>query len=265
MKRFVRRLTHREFLKTCGLVLTAAGAAQLASQPQSVAALTPLNDDYQVNGNLFVMPGVSPAGPGRVGVGLTTPGYQLHLYANGSQTAGMVENQVATGAVFHYWRKPLASGSGTLRWGLGVYANSDDLRLWNGSADVFTVRASDGSVGIGASGIINPNGFTAPVLNVRAGTASQGSAIYVGNAANDQGLMLAQWGTVAYVLNTANGGLQFGNYLARVVITSSGNVGIGTALPTAKLELKDGDLQVTNGTIKVGSQIVANTGGCVYA
>jgi hypothetical protein len=61
-------------------------------------------------------------------------------------------------------------------------------------------------------------------------------------------------GSELYLTTTPNGAA---TGVDRLVIKSDGNVGIGTLVPTSKLEVSGGDLTVTGGSI-IGGQVISN-------
>jgi hypothetical protein len=66
--KLARTVTHREFLKMCGLAIVGAGAAQVVTPSQPVLAADGNFD------NLYVT--------GIAGVGTASPGAKLHVYSN---------------------------------------------------------------------------------------------------------------------------------------------------------------------------------------
>ncbi|MBI4320850.1 MAG: hypothetical protein HY675_20350 [Chloroflexi bacterium] len=76
-----RCLTHRDFLKMCGLALVGAGASQVAVPPKSVLAET--FNDLTVYGNSNLA-----TTSGRVGIGTTGPGARLDVRGTVSMSNG---------------------------------------------------------------------------------------------------------------------------------------------------------------------------------
>jgi hypothetical protein len=82
------------------------------------------------------------------------------------------------------------------------------------------------NVGIGTETPFNPNGFSEPILDVRAGVSGAGSAIYVGSADSaTNSSFIGQWGVSAYHYNRAAGDIIFGtSNTARMRLSAAGTL-----------------------------------------
>ena len=164
-----------------------------------------------------------------IGIGTTNPGTQLHMYTAGSGTEILVEKSST-----NHLRMGVDTGNTAF---VGSYNATPFQIITNGSGRIYV--KTDGNVGIGTTNPI-ANAATTSLLHIHA--ASTGSEIHLtnpltGTTGTDGGLLL-QYGTKTILYNLENDVLEFGtNNTARVTITSTGNVGIGTTNPTAKLEV----------------------------
>ena len=147
---------------------------------------------------------------GNVGIGTTSPGYKLHVVGN--------INIQGTG--------------GYLRWNSGdmaiVNAGSYDMafQTYTGSALTEKMRiTSSGNVIIGNTNVDNPNSLDR-VLEIEYG----GSVGLILNDSRDTPIGLENRGAVFHLTHNTNSRL--------VVNGASGNVGIGTTSPSAKLDAR---------------------------
>ena len=106
---------------------------------------------------------------------------------------------------------------------------------------------SGGDVGIGDNA---PNSNYGTNLSVHS-TATDGARLKLSDGTtgkgNTDGFDLISTGGVAYILNRENADMSFStNNTERLRITSGGDMGLGTASPTARLDVRRGD---TNGKI----------------
>ena len=167
---------------------------------------------------------------GSVGIGITNPSEKLRVNGTFSSNALWTDS----GAV-SYWGN-YSTAYGGLTWDTGyatVFATSGNrLNLGsNGSSPDMTID-TNGNVGIG---ITNP----ARLLDIN-GTTNFRDAYYFSNG----GVGYTTWGTIdgasALNIQAASGyAINLGTNAStgRVVINTSGNVGIGSTSPSSKLEV----------------------------
>ena len=179
-----------------------------------------------------------------VGIGTTNPHYYnnyKHLTINGASGAGLMLRNNGSSKYEQY-----TDSGGTIFYN---FANVP-LKFYTNATEKFRINGS-GNVGIGTT---SPGAK----LNV-AGDILINSGEYI------------SWGTVGATSiegSTASNKLQFRtNSSDRMIIDSTGNVGIGTTSPSEKLEVA-GDIKAVDSsnrsiTLNVGSsnQIIETTGG----
>ena len=229
---------------------------------------------FAVGGSAFVVSG------GNVGIGTTAPGYGLEVI----NAAGAHLSTTATAGYGFYLNTSGnvgigAAGSGkklfvqtNTAWdgilindgvndkGFIVNNNSGgtQLGLNTGATRKVTIDTdgnsyfSGGSVGIGATA---PQGK----LNI-SNNGAEGLEVYPGNASGVDALQFYNRSSSSYdaVRLIANSYRFEINGTEKVRLDSSGNVGIGTTGPAAKLEVYDGS--PTGGSLRIG-----NSGGAGYS
>lgn len=287
-------LSHRDFLKACGLALAGAGAAQLATPPQPVSAAV-YNEPVTINGPLTVKAG---------------NGDQL-LLDNAGET--WVQQNFAVSGVPKAFIALDAPSHNFIVGGQGSYSQFDRVSIRpNGSSDSLVVKRT-GTVGIGTA-MPDPtvrlevSGST-KISNGGLGIGtSPGAKLHVKGGNGDQ-LVLdnndEQWvqqnflvgGTQKTFIALDHSAHAFiiggqgtyaqdpiapfdrvairpnGSTADALVVKRTGNVGIGTTMPSATLEVvgnvkitgPQSSLAVSAGAITCGSRVVANDNGCLYA
>jgi photosystem II stability/assembly factor-like uncharacterized protein len=130
-------------------------------------------------------------------------------------------------------------------------ATINSVPKWNGTTLVdSTIYDSGGNVGIGTTG-------PGSILQVAAISDTAGQGIRIGNASIPWGAMrTAITGSGAIVFDTWGGSAWNSGVM---VLTVNGNVGIGTASPTAKLSV-NGDISVAS-AYKISGSTVLSAGG----
>ena len=154
-----------------------------------------------------------------VGIGTTSPSTKLHVNYDGNSYWGLRLNNTYTGG-----RNWVLGDGVSAHGGFSIYDAT-------ASADRFFI-ASTGKIGIG--------------------TASPSRLIHLSNSASDTGIRIESTGTGAdFLLYSGVGSAdKFGIYdedasTDRLVIDSSGNIGIGTASPGVRLDV-NGDAAINN-------------------
>lgn len=189
---------------------------------------------------------------GKVGIGVKTPSTKLHVSGSITADGGGTESQVYVnnGANTSYlFNSTTAIGlydSTNLRF-YNVYDRSNNSWAFYTSGSVKLYINSSGNVGIGNTNPgqlltvgTNFSPYSTSQLSVSSGGNNSFVAVYGNNSA---GLYLTNPSrTWAVGAGAASGGDKFeiydgGNYAYRLVINSSGNVGIGTTTPNVKLEV----------------------------
>jgi len=169
--------------------------------------------------NNCAAPLASPYFSGNVGIGTSTPGNLLEVKNSGASSPGIRINNT------------------TAWWQLGVGVNA----------------ANDSSFGIynqnaGNAFVINNSG------NVGIGTTTPGAPLSLGSAINTIKLATYDGNGVLYGIGVNGGQLTFGAGLSsasgtpQMVLTSGGNVGIGTTSPATRLDV-NGNAFVEGGQI----------------
>ena len=166
---------------------------------------------------------LNPLG-GNVGIGTTSPTEKLHIF--GTTAAVKIEGNGVTSANLKF------KTNETDRWNVNVPSGSTDLRFTTGSSDTLTLK-SNGNVGIGT---------TSPDYQLEVENTSAQATLGITGGNTDARLHLTtnngHWMLQNDYYN--NGALSFYNSGHRLVVTKSGDVGIGTTSPSELLELKPG-------------------------
>jgi hypothetical protein len=192
---------------------------------------------------------------GNVGIGLTSPNTKLHLFGSGDQAITIQSSTTASSASSFVKYIRATTGSARTWWtGVGIQGGTDDsLSFYDETAGAERMRiSSTGNVGIGTS---NP-GYK---LHVNGDTFFNGSSIVSGNGQvltiNGTNHAYYAWSiantrkayagfgssgsTTFELINENTGGFIIGtNGGQQIIITSAGNVGIGTTSPSSKLDVQ---------------------------
>lgn len=179
---------------------------------------------------------------GNIGIGTNSPldyqvyGYGANLEIKGGRGGGFIStNSTAT----HRMVFSVDSSSA-----VGMIKTVTNTPITFGINDVEKVRiTSSGSVGIGTT---SPSS----ALHVASNIGQTGYVAYIQNTGAGGGLKLynADWDATDYLLYASNGG----GYIS--VINGNGNLGLGTATPTSKLEVI-GKMTINS---SVGGDVISN-------
>jgi hypothetical protein len=165
----------------------------------------------------------------KVGIGTTSPSQKLHVSGNAYIAAGNYFTNSTSGYFF--------GGDGSFT--NGVYGIGVNNMAFNVNGSERMRIDSSGNVGIGNS---------SPSDKLHVGTSSGGTQLKIQSGSGVNNCLLHTNGTTDSWRTGMNLALTDGSYefyddvnnVDRMVITSSGNVGIGTSSPAAKLDLDNG-------------------------
>ena len=188
--------------------------------------------------------GTSYFNGGNVGIGTTSPAVKLHIQgvANGTDGKLYITEDVSNGSFFKYDGATNRGSLGGLSTGgegmvIDWSRTGSEIRLLTGNNERMRID-SDGNVGIGTTSpdsIVEILGNN-PILTIRDSDTSTSTATstirFAESNANDS---LGNYWDVGYSpVNLLN--FDF-NGSTKMTINSSGNVGIGTTSPSAKLDV----------------------------
>jgi len=185
---------------------------------------------------------------GNIGIGTTSPGTKLHVYEPSSSDVYMsVEASSSDGEAGVRLKNPAG--------GWDVFANNDDgdFGIAHALSDrVLTMKKTTGNVGIGT---------TSPGAKLQVGDTSAGHDVYIaGSTSSQSGLFFYDGsipGGMRYNFSTDDLSI-FTAGTARLMINSSGNVGIGTTNPQHKVHVS-GNVYTSGNTYTAGKVGVGTT------
>ncbi len=161
---------------------------------------------------------------GNVGIGTTSPGAKLEVVGSG------------TAAIF---------GDGTRAF--KVYTDADEVSLLaEGSVPMKFYTSGSEKMRIDSSGNVGI-GTTSPATKLHIADVST-PTIRIEDTTNNKNLQLFHDNNNSYIRSSTGSQLRFqtnGNN-DRMLIDTSGNVGIGTSSPASKLEVDGGDVEVSD-------------------
>lgn len=162
----------------------------------------------------------------------------VNVFSQGVAISTNADNAPAAGTMLHVY--------GTTR--IGSAAGTDGVLIFNNASNAKTVTISPGTTGISYSMTLPPEQATGSnyvLLNDGNGNLSWGPPTagtewqLVGNTGTNPAINFLGT-TDAQPLRLVT------NNSERFRITSTGNIGIGTQTPSSKLEIKDGDVLLSN-------------------
>ena len=203
--------------------------------------ITTIGENVSVGGQLTVS--------GNVGIGISSPGQKIHIYgSSGSQrirveSAGTSSNDQAS----------LQLVAGNKSWISWVSGDSDQLRFFSSSlnSNVMTLTSS-GNVGIGTTGPAYKLDI-AGALRLQPSSAPTGANGVIYYDSTENKFKCYQNGAWVDCIGAGGGGYWAASG-TNIYNTNSGNVGIGTTSPNAKLEV-----------LSTGTQTRLSYSGSVYA
>jgi hypothetical protein len=192
---------------------------------------------------------------GNVGIG-TTASVRLHA-ANVSGEVVRLSNTTA-GERLHFYTRSAASVSRieSQNSDLEVYAFDPNALKFGTNATERMRIDSSGNVGIGTA---------SPGTALTVARAGEAGVRFLGNGLTSLGLFVG-YNSAAYVYNDSNTPMIFGtNATERMRIDSSGNVGIGTASPAYRLDVRGGSVANINASGDANYFLGEGTGTAEYA
>jgi hypothetical protein len=167
---------------------------------------------------------------GNVGIGTTAPAAKLDVIG---VVRGVMPSDPTTGAVVAKFLSYSPSPFGLVFRGYGTGAHSIQVQRESNDAELFalSLQPLGGNVGIGTT---SPNSQ----LSLYATTTAYMNFRNATNISSTYGLVIEATNNESEIWNYANGYMRFGtNNSERLRITSTGNVGIGTTSPAARLQV----------------------------
>ena len=194
---------------------------------------------------------------GNVGIGTDSPSDKLGIVVNTDAASGINISNQNTGSSA---RTRIALETQGGNWYIDGIRTSGEFAITRASTEIIRINSS-GNVGIGTTSPstalhIARAAASAPAIRLQTTNSTANGSIQWANSANS---IIAIIGS-NYNVSDGEGGLEFatGGTTTRMFISSSGNVGIGTTSPGAKLDVA----YSTNPTTET-PHILLRTGGTV--
>jgi hypothetical protein len=219
-----------------GSNFTSMGTTQFLSVPYALYAASSGSNGWSLNGN-------TTTSANYIG---TNNSDDLRLYTEGSQKGVLKANGYLG----------LGTNSPEARLtieGIGNGSGSIEDRTFLSINNTSTSFASQASLKLTSGGSPNATSLShiSPTYSVYPNYANYGQLSSSGN-----GLIIqAPFGVIRFQAGVSAGGVS-----DRMIVTNSGNVGIGTGTPRAKLEISSGDVYLPDAT--KGVILTAPNGGC---
>jgi hypothetical protein len=204
--------------------------------------ITTIGENVSVGGKLTVS--------GNVGIGTSSPGQKIHIYGSSGSQRVRVESAGTTSSD----QASLQLVAGNKSWISWVSGDSDQLRFFSSSlnSNVMTLTSA-GNVGIGTT---SP-GYKldiAGALRLQPSSAPTGANGVIYYDSTENKFKCYQNGAWVDCIGAGGGGGYWAASGANIYNTNTGNVGIGTTAPNAKLEV-----------LSTGTQTRLSYSGSVYA
>ena len=204
---------------------------------------------------------------GNLGIGTTSPDGKLDIEGDFEATKALVLNNTKGTGKVSYIRSHGADGEA-----LSLYHDGQRRQVWD-SRGYIAFEGTDGAedMRIDSSGNVGIGGGTIS-SKLFVNTDTVGDSYFRGGADNSRQLDFSTFATASpnagHKINatSVNGEIAFATGGSeKMRINSSGNVGIGTDSPAARLDVKDGTaLGTTNGNWRLLSRIHSFTGNQTY-
>ncbi|MDD5377214.1 MAG: tail fiber domain-containing protein [Candidatus Gracilibacteria bacterium] len=218
--------------------------------------------NFQVYDNTATATRLLVSTGGNVGIGTTSPGQLLHIASSSSSAYAVISGSNNTNSILSLQSKGAdgnISGPTSKGWNINVRGDSFS------NAGVQNALSFDYyNLGIGTNVL-----HLSPLGNIGIGTTAPNKLLHLKTPTGANAELDIQSGTKPYwgiYHDETTEQLRFWNGADRIVFASGGNVGIGTASPSAKLEVNDNTLNnfagkfiQTNNTNSNGVYIQAQT------